>query len=156
MSLLHADKILNSSKHGVYGRGPLTATLCVLKDLGWSVRALDDWRDPHDVGRDGDCARLLQVVRMQLEHRMWVQASRHQGGSGLADGVDLTVPRKQLKRLLKQGDRKQYNALLHVFQGTLGTADNGIGEVCSGCGCASPTLIDAQAMAASLCHAKGR
>ena len=82
-----------------------------------------------------------QVVRMQLEHRMWVQASRHQGGSGLADGVDLTVPRKQLKRLLKQGDRKQYNALLHVFQGTLGTADNGIGEVCSGCGCASPTLM---------------
>ena len=58
--MLHADKILNSSKHWLYGRGPLTATLCVLKDLGWSVRALDDWRDPHDVRWDPS-ARLVTV-----------------------------------------------------------------------------------------------
>ena len=58
--MLHADKILNSSKHWLYGRGPLTATLCVLKDLGWSVRALDDWRDPHDVRWDPS-ARLVSV-----------------------------------------------------------------------------------------------
>ena len=58
----------------------------------------------------------------------------------MEDGVDFTVAHRHLAYLLKAQKLQEHNTLMHVLQGSLPTAENGLELVCSGCGIERPTL----------------
>ena len=137
---IQAAKLHDRRVHWAYARGPMTACMCVLKDLGWHFPELFRWIDPDGqswefVLEDPISVRtLVDSLAWSCERKLWREAAQHQGGIDLACGCDLTVAHKHLKGLVKQNRLRDHNLLLHALQGTLPTSHNGVEEVCSACG----------------------
>ena len=70
-------------------RGPLSALLVLLWDLGWEPLAADSWVDPSGVEWQitldacVDLKPFEKVVKKHEESRMWANAADHHNGKGL-------------------------------------------------------------------------
>ena len=98
--------------------GPLGATLCYAKDMGWTALSLTQWRIEGELWSLDDPVQLEQVVKRIHGH--WAIKRRQaiaglEASSELASGVDWTVGKKLLKKL----PGLQAKALQSVWQGSL-------------------------------------
>ena len=98
--------------------GPLGATLCYAKDMGWTAVSLTQWRIEGELWCLDDPVQLEQVVKRIHGH--WAMKRRQaiaglEASAELATGVDWTVGRKLLKKL----PGLQAKALQCVWQGAL-------------------------------------
>ena len=98
--------------------GPLGATLCYAKDMGWKAISLTQWRIEGKLWCLEDPVQLEQVVK--LIHGYWAMKRRRaiaglEASAELEAGVDWTVGKKILKKL----PGLQAKALQSVWQGAL-------------------------------------
>ena len=98
--------------------GPLGATLCYAKDMGWTAASLTQWRIEGQLWCIDDPVQLEQVVKKIHGH--WAMKRRRaiaglEASAALEAGVDWTVGKKILKKL----PGLQAKALQSVWQGAL-------------------------------------
>ena len=60
---------------------------------------------------------LIRAIREQLFRNIWIHAAFHQEGMGLQGGPDLTVLRKHLRTLNKQGENAKAGMLMCIASG---------------------------------------
>ena len=129
--------------HWHYARGPMSATMCRLKDAGWVAPQLLEWHKDEETLRlqledPLLMLQLVQTVQERQESDLWKQASAHQGGRGAEHGLDFHVAKKHVQHLKKPNPDK-LPALIAVLEGSLPSSQNGMRTACSKCG-RNPTL----------------
>ena len=112
------ERFLNHKEPWRIAAGPLGATLCYAKDMGWTALSLTQWRIEGDLWCLEDPVHLEQVV--QRIHRHWAKkrcdaVGGLEASEELKAGVDWTVGKKILKKL----PGLQSKALQSVWQGAL-------------------------------------
>ncbi|CAE7252271.1 unnamed protein product, partial [Symbiodinium sp. CCMP2456] len=109
--------------------GPIGATLCYLKDMGWKPLEPATWQIGDTRYHLTDPVQLEEVTRQVHYHWRLLRhdsISKLEAGEALQQGIDWTVGRKLLKKLPKL----QSKALLAVWQGALRCGSK---AWCSGC-----------------------
>ena len=89
-------------------RGPMTATMATLRDLGiipaspwkWYIAENQDV-DWTNIG--GDLGPFLSEMQQRLSHKVWEQAALHHHGLGAENDVDMTILHKHHKQLVARG-----------------------------------------------------
>ena len=132
-------------------RGPLSTTIAVLQRLGWEPSAPHRWESIptntsfHFTGV-GSQEVLLRHVRESVAKINFEKMAKHTSGSGAADGVDFTVPRKFFKELqVDEAKAGEATLALMVMAGAgwpmarRHAANNAISDICPRCGDHSET-----------------
>ena len=122
-----------------FGRGPISATINTLLDVGWQPQGPTLWKVPHREKFDTsgyDCqdpstrAEIIHYFTQDFINRAWTQAANHLGGGGLEQGPPDTDVAKHVKRkLISKGLYSQASALDQVVCGGFNILDK-----CPHCG----------------------
>ncbi len=119
---LRANLMAAKSRWG-RARGPISAVICTLMDLGWSPVAPSRWVDPDGESFDLDAFDVDQLLdfelRGSLDQAVWESAEAHHHGGGLRKGADLTVPRRFLQGLRRQSRHSEAAMAQMVLTGSL-------------------------------------
>lgn len=86
--------------------GPLSATVATMFNIGWTPSSSWQLEEAHH-------SLFYTAVRNTIETEMWSNASKHEAGRGLEEGVDLTEAYKNFKFLNKTG-RHSERAMLNT------------------------------------------
>ena len=114
-------------RHWHHVHGPMSATMAVLKDIGWSSRGPTTWIDSRgktlqlQLNEPHVTATLVDRARTHLEKRCWATASKHQDGKGLEHGADLTTAKKHHAHLQRKSLIREAGCLDMVLQGAVWT-----------------------------------
>ncbi len=104
-------------------KGPISAVISTRMDIGWRPRTPESWEDPDGVVFDiveGDPDQLIDFeLTGSLDQAAWEQAAQHHPGEGLWQGADLTVPKRHLQGLRRQGRPGDAAMLEMVATGSL-------------------------------------
>ncbi len=113
-------------------RGPVSAVVATLLDLGWRPLGPACWKDTDGEEFNlltGDRDRLVDfALEGALEQRAWRRAAAFHLGGGLEDGVDLTVLRRHLAQLRRQARHAEARILELVAMGGLWPAARRFGS----------------------------
>ena len=60
---------------------------------------------------------MHKALLEQINRTLWTVASGHQDGAGLQGGPDLTVMKKHLDKLRRQGDNSKAGLLMSIATG---------------------------------------
>ena len=89
-------------------RGPMTATMATLHDLG--IIPASPWKwyiaenpDVDWTNTGGDPGPFLSEMQQRLSHKVWEQAALHNHGLGAENGVNMSVLHKHHKQLVARG-----------------------------------------------------
>ena len=87
-------------------KGPLGATICTLRDLGFHPDQPNEWRTPdgvtwkfNDKLMDLPVHYYASALMQYTIKNTWVKASEHRNGKGIAEGVDFEVLKSHLESL---------------------------------------------------------
>ena len=113
-------------------KGPASATIAILLDLGWDPQVPTMWVAPGrkteafiDPTDPYNTQQILQTLSQQILRAVWAAAASHQGGGGLEGGPpDLGPAKKARAKLIRDGHHDAAKALDHIICGgvSLGTA----------------------------------
>lgn len=107
-----AKRLQDPSVRWTRVRGFVTATFATPLDLAWAPATPTRWvreggRLIDPTAPDFHVSRARQAVKEDVARANWVKSAAHEAGAGFADGADLVVPR----RLLKRGEQAGHNGL---------------------------------------------
>ncbi len=112
-------------------KGIISATIATLLDIRWDPKSPWEWIDGEGEVfslRSTDTDRLLHFeLRGALEQEAWAQASAFHHGDGLWQGADLTVLKRHIARLRRQGEHSQASVLQLAATGALWPASRRFG-----------------------------
>jgi hypothetical protein len=107
-------------------KGPLTATVVILRMQGWSPKLPDDWYHPdHGVRavlgyKPHTRHAVLELIKNCAERRVWHQASFHCAGGGLEKGPPWISEVTRVRAWMhKHGHTAQASALTAVVSGAV-------------------------------------
>ena len=107
-------------------RGPLSATIVTLLELGWQPLQPNRWQSESlvfEVTADvADFGPLHTAIEETVSARIWVAADKHFDGRGASGGVDFQPILKHLGWLAKKGWTKSQGMLGTVAAGAAWTA----------------------------------
>ena len=91
-------------------KGPLTALICTLIDIGFNPMSPDCWTDPQgEEWRFNDELAEMNVkdygkqILKFVGKNLWEKAGEHRNGGGLQGGADLTVLKRHIEHLEENG-----------------------------------------------------
>ena len=106
--------------------GTESATIATLRELQWDPHGPVLWTtldgDQLSLVADGAAAdprHLRREISAAIDQQLWAQATQHEQGKGLQQGVDLHATRLHLARLRKRGQHKEANFLMACLTGAL-------------------------------------
>ncbi len=112
-------------------RGPISAIICTLLDLGWSPETPSHWVDPDGEAFNLDEDDLDKLIDFELhgslDQAAWERAEGHHLGGGIGRGVDLTVPRRFLQTLRRNSKHAEAAMAQMVLTGSLWPASRRFG-----------------------------
>jgi len=118
--------------------GPTAATIAMLRDVNWKPLASDLWEAPDGQqwkldDQPGDVRVLYEAFAKTIQDRKWAKAARHHLGASLVHPPDLTVPKKFLAFMRRNGRHAEAQLALTIMAGGLWTNTRAYdaGYVCS-------------------------
>ena len=114
---------LQAANRWSHVRGPMRATMASLIDMGWNPVFPDMWYEPEPsdlvwyIQAAGDSSPFYAAVVRNQYRTLWKEAANHHCGSGMGNGVDLSVIKRHLRHFEKHGMNDKYTALLTVAAG---------------------------------------
>ena len=106
-------------------KGPMTATICTLLEIGWKPTSPSRWFTGESWAMVGSAsyskAHILGQAQQDLKARLWSKAARHRNhGKGLETGAYLFAAKKARANLVKEGELLAVRALDYLVTGALG------------------------------------
>ena len=103
-------------------KGPIGAIIGTLDLIGWNPVSPFTWIDTNgstwNLESYQACREdMHRALIEQIDRTLWTVAAGHQDGAGLQDGPDLTVMKKHLDKLNRQGDNAKAGLLMSIAAG---------------------------------------
>ena len=105
--------------------GHMGAVIATLLDMEWAPLGPMRWKDPSgqeweiSPGEPAVKGQMKQVLQQAIVRQQWAKAAQHFAGKGLEAGVDLTVAKRHLRQLRRQGQHKDAGLLMAILQGAI-------------------------------------
>ena len=105
-------------------RGPITATICTICEIGWKPAAPDRWfTEDNQLALVGASpyasAHILMHAKTALQRKQVAEARDHADSSGMGDDVGLGPARKVKKHFVKEGRLREAATVDYLVVGAL-------------------------------------
>ena len=112
-------KFLQAEKPWATVRGPIGSTIATLISIGWNPISPFLWIDAEGFKwkfNGGPRDDIMAELERQLSERISAQAAKHRCGTGLEKGPDLSIMRKHLDKLQREGEHRDAGTLANIGQ----------------------------------------
>ncbi len=115
-------KLIKDHNRWRAARGPMSATICTIRDIGWKPAGPAHWRvNTHLMAHVGGTtfakAHILMKAQGDIMKRLANAASTHDHGKGISDCILLNGARRAKKLLVAEGDYAAAAAIDYVVTG---------------------------------------